>query len=66
MPYGIPKELGGDSPENIEWMENCVLKVMKTGKNKSSAIAICKATLEKVKGDTSKAEFILTSILKKD
>lgn len=63
MPYGISPESGGDSKENDRWMENCVKKVMKQGKEKSVAIAICKSTLMKVKGNKSKAEFILATIL---
>lgn len=46
MPYGMR---GGDTPESDSWMEKCVAKVMKDGKDKSSAIAICKATYEKMK-----------------
>jgi ribosomal protein S7 len=59
MPYGVDKDIGGDSPENDKWMENCVKKVMATGKEKSNAVAICKSTLKKTKGNQSKAEFIL-------
>jgi hypothetical protein len=66
MPYGMPEDKGGDSPENDKWMEGCVKKVMKTGKDKSSAIAICKNTFNKMKGDTKKAEFILNQTLFKD
>lgn len=43
MPYGIDKE----SPEQTKWMEKCVSSVMKQNKSKSSAIAICKAQLQK-------------------
>jgi hypothetical protein len=60
MPYGMK---GGDTPESDKWMESCVTKVMKQGKDKGAAIAICKATHEKSKGDEKKAEFILTEIL---
>ena len=62
MPYNIDDESGGDSKENEKWMEGCVKKVMKQGKDKSSAIAICKSTLKKTKGDHAKAEFIITAI----
>lgn len=62
-PYGIDKDLGGDSKENDSWMEQCVQKVMKKGKDKSSAIAICKATLRKSKGNKEKASFIIDTIL---
>jgi hypothetical protein len=63
MPYGVDKKQGGDSPENVKWMENCVTKVMKTGKDKGSAIAICKTTLGKAKNNKAKAEFIISEIL---
>jgi len=54
MPYAIPKELGGDSEENVKWMENCVASVMDTGKDKVTAIKICKAKFsEKKKKDAS-------------
>ena len=65
MPYGIDKKLGGDSPENDKWMENCIQKVMKGGKDKGSAIAICKTTFHKMKGNKAKAEFILNQVLEK-
>ena len=53
MPYGIPKNIGGDSPENVKWMEGCVNKVMKTGRPKPSAIAICKTQLTRNKSKSS-------------
>jgi hypothetical protein len=68
MPYGVDKEIGGDSKENDAWMENCVQKVMsrkgKDGKpiDKSSAVAICKTTLSKSKGDHAKAQITLESL----
>lgn len=49
MPYGIDKKIGGDSPSNVKWMEECVAKQIKAGKDKSSAIAICKYILKKSK-----------------
>lgn len=49
MPYNVDKDLGGDSKENTKWMEDCVSQVMKSGKSKSSAIAICKAQFKKSK-----------------
>ena len=66
MPYGVDKDIGGDSEENTGWMEKCVQKVMKTGKEKENAIAICKSTLKKTKGDKAKAEFILSEIYFKE
>ena len=61
MPYGVDKDLGGDSKENVSWMEKCVTKVQgtkgKDGKplSKDAAIAICKSTMKKSKKD-SKAD----------
>lgn len=64
MPYGLPG--GRDSDPKFEkWMENCVNRVMKTGKEKDIAVAICKGTLKKMNYDLGKAEFILASILDK-
>lgn len=45
MPYGFPKKLGGDSPDNDALMERCVSKVMAQGKDKQSAIRICKVSI---------------------
>ena len=45
MPYGLPKEIGGDSPENEEKMKHCIKRVMAQGKSKVSAIRICKVSL---------------------
>jgi len=56
MPYPGVKE------EDTKYMESCVVKVMKTGKDKSSAIAICKTTLDK-KNNTNESS-ILNSELK--
>lgn len=65
MPYGVDEDLGGDSKENVAWMEECVKKVMKQGKDKSSAIAICKATLKRSKSNKAKASFIIDKELYK-
>ena len=46
-PFGIDKKLGGDSPENIKWMEECKKKFIAQGKQESNAIAICKAQMKK-------------------
>lgn len=45
MPYGMK---GGDTPQSDAWMEKCVASVLKTGKDKGSAIAICKSQYDKV------------------
>ena len=65
MPYGIDKDSGGDSPSNVKWMEKCVTRVMKTGKDKGSAIAICKAQLKKVRGNKEKASLNILILLEK-
>jgi hypothetical protein len=62
-PYGVDKKIGGDSPENDNWMEGCVKKVMSGGKDKQHAIMICKSTLSKTKGDKAKAEFIVGELI---
>lgn len=55
MPYGIDKKIGGDSKENVSWMEKCVSSIKgnnkRTGKpyTKGEKIAICKAQLKKGK-----------------
>ena len=41
MPYGISKEHGGDSAENVAKVDRCVKRVMSDGTPKSRAIAIC-------------------------
>lgn len=46
MPYGIPKDKGGDSLKNVARMEECVTSVMeKEGVDKETAIRICKKSL---------------------
>lgn len=47
MPYGVDKELGGDSPANVKFMERCTKRVMMENKgySKGRAIAICKKAL---------------------
>lgn len=63
MPYGVDKKIGGDSPENVKWMEKCVSRVTgqkdKNGNtiDKSRAIAICKATLRKSKASENFVDF---------
>lgn len=63
-PYGVDKELGGDNPANDAWMENCVTKVMKGGvKDKGRAVAICKVTLKKHKGNQKDASIEVDKIV---
>ena len=47
MPYGVPKELGGDSAKNTSRMDDCVSAVMKRepSYDQSRAIAVCKHSL---------------------
>lgn len=65
----MPKEMGGDSPENDSWMERCVKRVTnqkdKSGKiyGKDRAIAICKATFMKSHGNKSQAEMEIGFLL---
>lgn len=55
MPYGIDKNLGGDSPENERFMENCINSIKgnnkRTGKpyTKGEKVAICKVALRRKK-----------------
>jgi hypothetical protein len=52
MPYGIPKEKGGDSEKNVAKMEKCVRAIMSRKKlPKDRAIAIGKAQFGFTKGD---------------
>lgn len=66
MPYGVDKNMGGDSKENVQWMEKCVQSVMDSGKGKSSAIAICKAQMRKKHEAKSEAIEIEESILSRE
>jgi len=59
MPYNIDSKSGGDSKENDAFMEKCVAGVMKSGKDKSSAIAICKTTLKKKKESNSELDLVI-------
>lgn len=65
MPYGLPKDVGGDSPANTKWMENCVSNVKGQGKPGSDAIAICKAQLIKKKRNTKSEDLIDRDVLGK-
>lgn len=70
MPYGMPKDLGGDTPQTDAWMERCIKKVSvqtdkQTGKEygKDRAIVICKSTFIKMKGNKSNAEIELAFLM---
>lgn len=56
MPYGIPKSLGGDSKENVRWMEKCIASVLEKqpDMDKQRAIRICKAQFIKKKAKENK------------
>lgn len=58
-PYGMMNE----TPKTTQWLENCVKKVMRDGKDKSSAIAICKSTFEKMHGPDGKAALEIYPII---
>ena len=45
------------------WMERCILRVMRGGKDKGSAIAICKNTYKKTQGDQKKADSAISALL---
>lgn len=45
MPYGISKKVGGDTQAVDSKMERCVSDVIKTGKDKVTAIKICKSSI---------------------
>lgn len=46
MPYGVAKDAGGDNPENDRKMEDCVNQLQAKGYSKSSAIRICKTSIQ--------------------
>lgn len=47
MPYGIPKDKGGDSPENVAKMKKCIEAVSRENSHldEDQIIAICKSKL---------------------
>ena len=55
MPYGLPKEI--DTPEMNAKMERCVSDIQKKGKDKESAIKICKAQMMKASESKQFAEW---------
>jgi len=54
MPYGLPNE----TPAITKKMESCVAGLVKQGKSKSSAIAICKSSIMKSKA----SEMMITQV----
>lgn len=51
MPYGVAKNAGGDNAQNTAFMERCVSALQKKGKDKVSAIKICKYRLQKMRSE---------------
>jgi hypothetical protein len=47
VPYGISHKVGGDTPNTDAKMERCVAQIVAQGRDKVSAIKICKAAIEK-------------------
>lgn len=47
MPYGVAKAAGGDNAANDAKMERCVAQVMAQGKDKVTAIRICKVAIQR-------------------
>lgn len=47
MPYGMAKKAGGDSPQNDAKMEACVSSLVSKGRDKVTAIKICKAAIQR-------------------
>ena len=62
MPYGVDKDLGGDNPSNVSFMEKCVSGIKGTNKRtqklytEGEKIAICKTALKKRKSKESSLE----------
>ena len=53
MPYP------GVDDSDTKWMEKCTSSVMETGKDKSSAIAICRSQLKKKKESNSELDLVI-------
>ena len=47
MPYGVAKSAGGDNPKNDAKMESCVQHLVSQGRDKVTAIRICKAAIQR-------------------
>ena len=46
MPYGMAKDVGGDSPKNDSIMEKCVANYTSKGMSKQEAIKRCKGGIQ--------------------
>lgn len=47
MPYSLKKSVGGDTPELDAKMERCVANLQAKGTDKTQAIRICKASIQR-------------------
>ena len=47
MPYSLSKQSGGDNATNDAKMERCVTKLVSSGKDKQTAIRICKSAIQR-------------------
>lgn len=47
MPYGLAKDIGGDTAALDAKMADCVTAVQKSGQSKVNAIRICKAAIQR-------------------
>lgn len=47
MPYGVSRKAGGDSPANDAKMERCVSSLVAKGRDKITAIKICKTAIQR-------------------
>lgn len=47
MPYGLSKKSGGDNPVADAKMERCVQALVSQGKDKVTAIRICKVAIQR-------------------
>lgn len=63
MPYGIPKNLGGDSKENIRWLETVARNIMDKGYSQEEAIRICKEKFIEKKGNKTRASIAIVNYL---
>lgn len=47
MPYGVAKAAGGDNATNDSKMERCVQHLVSQGRDKVTAIKICKVAIQR-------------------
>lgn len=46
MPYNLAKDVGGDTPALDAKVERCVARLVDRGYSKSSAVAVCKKSVQ--------------------